>query len=397
MAILQDELRSTFRHHPSKSNLRGQEDHTGVHWEMEPVVTAHRSIKYFNQKRQEDILVPIHATPAIIADIGLVVASDEGLLRFMAPKLDRIYWERQLYCTVYASLVVDPLRKRVIVATTKGRVISFNLKGQIEWQTDLEGPIFATPAICPAYDLLSVAAFGNHGYGLSLENGEIQYSISLPAPWHAPYQSLPSARNPYSSPAVTSSGKTIFCSGNHVLCVGPTGLLIWEKELGAEIKSSPVIHKESNQVAVAAVNGSLVFLDLTNGDQTRVHRLDEKITSSGAVSGAHLAIGTSRGKVHCFHFHSHELLWTKDFGGPFDYTSFTLTPNGDFVATNWEGNISCLSAADGRFLWETSQVLGLDDHEPELNITPILGGDGRMYGASYRGDLYQFSFNSHGK
>ena len=388
---------STFRHQPEKSILRGGKEFPEYNWKAEPVVTRHRIFKYFNEQRQEDILVPIHASPAIIADIGLVVASDDGYLRFLDPPLERAYWELQLFANVYASLVVDQMRKRVIVATTKGIVAAFNLKGQIEWQVNLERPVFATPAICAEFDLLSVAAFENMGFGLSLETGEVRFAASLPAPWHASLPSLPAFRNPYASPAMTASGDTVFCSGNHVVSLDRQGEVNWQVDLGAEIKSSPVVHLGQGKVAVATVRGDLVFLGLEDGQEYARHRLDDKVTASGAVSGDHLVIGTARGKVHCFHFATHEQVWTRNFGGPFDYTSFTLSPAGDFVATNTDGNAMGIAASDGSFLWETSQVLGLDDHEPGMNITPVLSQDGRMYCASYRGDLYQFTFIEHGK
>ncbi len=79
-------------------------------------------------------------------------------------------------------------------------------------------------------------------------------------------------------------------------------------------------------------------------------------------------------------------------GGPRDHTSVTILPDGGFAAITNAGNVVCLDPADGSFRWESSQILGLPDHEPPMHITPVASVDGRMYCASYEGDLYQFTF-----
>jgi hypothetical protein len=69
-----------------------------------------------------------------------------------------------------------------------------------------------------------------------------------------------------------------------------------------------------------------------------------------------------------------------------------VLPNGDFIAVNGRGNIVCLGRDTGTFQWESSQVLGLPDHEPSMDITPVAAPDGNLYCASYDGDVYRFFF-----
>jgi hypothetical protein len=83
-------------------------------------------------------------------------------------------------------------------------------------------------------------------------------------------------------------------------------------------------------------------------------------------------------------------------GATRSYTSFSVLPSGDFVAVAEQGDAVCLGREDGAFRWQTSQVLGLPEHEPAMDVTPIAAADGRMYGASYEGDVYTFLFRPTG-
>jgi len=67
-------------------------------------------------------------------------------------------------------------------------------------------------------------------------------------------------------------------------------------------------------------------------------------------------------------------------------------PDGNLIATSSRGNIIGRRRDDGGFLWETSQRLGLPDHDPAMDITPMAGPDGSMYCGSYSGVIYHFRF-----
>jgi outer membrane protein assembly factor BamB len=352
-------------------------------WRREPAVTGHFRI------RQAGKPVPVHASAAVAGDVGVLFAAGDGVLRFFDLCLERIFWEQNFYADIYAGLVVDGARMTVIVATTGGRVTAFDLKGRPVWDVELGCPVFATPAIAETADLLVVAAFGHRAFGLSLANGELRFETALPPPWYTAVAGLAGTRSPYASPATTDDGETAVCAGAHVLRLRPDGTIRWSCDVGADIKASPILSPDFSWLAVACVDGSVHMLD---GDGTTLWRrfLGAKITASGAATAGGVLAGTSDSAVHCLDPATGGELWRSPFGAPFDHTAATLTPAGDVLATAASGNMVCLDATDGRFLWETSQVLGLADHDPQMHVTPVATQRGALFCASWHGDLYRF-------
>jgi len=384
---------SAFRHMPQKSALAPQKVPAAIRWRKEPAVTGYRQLTYHNRTLDRAIPVPISASPAVIRDIGVVVASDDGHVRLFGTGLDKFYWERRMPASIYASLVVDPASERVIVAATSGDVAAFDLRGRLVWSRALGTPVFATPALHSGLRRVVIATFEHKAFGLDLDDGELTFARDLPQPWHTSRGGKAAYRNPYASPAFTGRGTSLVCSADSVLCLDPSGRTLWQTELSAEIKASPVVADHLGVVAVATVAGQCHLLDLADGVQRGAVRLDAKVTSSGACSGDVLALGTSSGAVFGIDLRTARMLWRDGFGAPRSYTSFTLSPAGDFIATAESGNAICRDRETGAFLWESTQVMGLPDHETPMDITPVLGAAGRMYGAAYTGDLYEFSFD----
>jgi outer membrane protein assembly factor BamB len=382
---------STFRHDPVKSLLGICDDKRRFSWRTEPAVTRLKKFRFENMKLGKLIDVPISATPAVVEGVGVIVASDDGFVRFLKHDLSKAFWQRRLSASIYASLVFDPLAKRIIACDTSGLVCAIDLRGNLCWSQNLRHPLFATPAINTACDSLTIAAFGNLAFSLSLYSGEIQYQADLPSPWYANVDSPVAHRNPYASPAATPSG-AVFCSGSEVIMFSANGSKIWHATFDADIKSSPVVLPEEGQVVVTDVAGRCRFLSLRTGEALDVIPLGAKLVASGAFSKGLVALGAATGRVWGIDCSTHKIVWSSDFGAPNEYGSVTLTPLGDFVATTVTGNCVCLAADDGSFLWETSQVMGLPDQGTRMDITPIIDRVGRMYGAAYDGSLFQFSF-----
>jgi outer membrane protein assembly factor BamB len=382
---------SDFRHSPARSvlSLRAA---PAVDWTREPAVCGYRRLTYHNGRLKRDIPVPVSATPAVVSGVGVVVASDDGYVRFLDQSLAKEFWQHRLDSSVYASLVVDPARRHVIVAATSGVVVCFDLRGTLMWRTDLATPVYATPAVMVRRGLLAVAAFRSRYFALDLATGAVKVDRPVPEPWHLKRGSVAAYRDPYASPAVTDEDTVIVCCAEHVLCLAPDGTDLWQREVGHAIKVSPAVLHDRGEVAVLPADGVCRFLDIVTGQEHGSLRLGAKITASPAVSGDILAIGAQDGRVFGLDVNTRRLAWTSSQGAPRSYTSMTVLPDGSFIATAERGNVIRLDRTDGAFGWESSQVLGLVDHEPAMDITPVAAPDGTMYCASYGGDLYQFAF-----
>jgi outer membrane protein assembly factor BamB len=385
-------VRSAFRHDPRKAVLTLIENASAVRWHTEPTVCGHQRLRHRIKGSNNTIEVPVVATPAVVAGEGVVFASYDGWVRYYTPDLQMVRWEHRLDGPVYASLVLDTRRKTVIATTTNGTLTCFSLDGVVMWSTAVEAPIYATPAVADELDILGVAAFGSRGLGVHLASGKLLYDFRLPRPWHVAVGGLAASRDPYASPAVTPEGAMLFGCAEHVVCLAPDGTERWRFDAGAAVRASPAMIESTGEVAVCTVSGACHFLSATTGVPIASISLGGKITASPAVSGSMLVVGVDDGRVFGLDVSTHTAAWTRPEGTPRDHSSFTVLPTGDLIATTSRGNIQCYRRDDGQFLWETSQLLGLGNHRPEMDITPIASADGCMYGASYTGELYYFRF-----
>jgi outer membrane protein assembly factor BamB len=380
-----------FRHDPQKNTLveGGERD---ADWTSEPAVCAHRRLTYHNRVLGRDIRVPVSATPVAIAGAGVVVASDDGFIRFHDPSLSTVRWERRVRSSIYASLMVDRERRRVIVAATNGTVVAAALDGTVAWTTDTGVPLYATPTRLSHSDVLVLPSFGSRVVALDLASGSRVFDRPVPRPWAAVHGGLAAHRDPYASPAATDHDTVVVAYAEHVLALAADGSLLWQHEIGRAVKASPVVVDATGDVVVCSLDGRVTFLTVRDGAVRGELHLGAQVTASPALSGSTVAVGTHRGDITGINVHRREVEWFSPQGAPRDHTSVTILPDGGFAATTNAGNIVCLDPAYGSFRWESSQILGLPDHEPPMHITPVASVDGRMYCASYEGDLYQFTF-----
>jgi len=382
-----------FRHDPKKAVLvmDGEANHR-ARWLKEPAVCGYRRLSHKSKALHREVPVPVCATPVVVAGVGVIIASYDGRINFYSRSLDKSFWERRLDSPIYASLIVDSRRRTVVAAATSGLVVCFDLRGSFVWSTMLQVPIYATPTVLPASDLLVIAAFHSRCIGLELGTGKRVFDEGLPEPWQSAYGGSASHRDPYASPVATISGNAIVCCAEDVLCFAPDGTMRWRRTVGQSIRASPATLHATEEVAVCTVDGRCIFLDSRTGQGRGEVTLDAKIIASPAVSGDVLVIGTSNDEVFGLNIRKREVIWKRSHGAPRDHSSFTVMPDGNLIATSSRGNIIGRRRDDGGFLWETSQRLGLPDHDPAMDITPMAGPDGSMYCGSYSGVIYHFRF-----
>lgn len=381
-----------FRHDPSKSVLLTEAGSPAFHWDREPAVCGHRTLVHANARLQRDIPVPISATPVIVSGVGVITGSDDGYLRFFDQALGKAFWARRLDRSIYSSPVVDQERRHVVAASTNGLVVCFDLRGRLVWSAVLPTPVFATPAVIPSADLIVFSGFRSRCFGVSLKTGELVFDRAVPEPWHARHGGSAAQRDPYASPVTNAAGNAVVCCAEHVLCFAPDGTELWRREIGHSVKASPVALHATGETVACSVDGRCFFLDDRTGEVRAELPLGAKVIGSPALSGNLLAVGTQDETVTALDIWTREPAWTSSQGAPRSYSSFSVLPNGDFISTNARGNIICLGRQDGGFRWETSQVMGLPEHDPAMDITPVAAPDGSMYGASYSGVLYRFLF-----
>ena len=387
-------LPPAFRHDPAKALLRIEDvPFAPVRWSKEPAVCDFRTLSFTPGNAAGEIPVPICSTPAVLVDLGVIVASYDGHVRLFDRKLERLIWERRLSGGIYASLVFDLSRRTVIAATINGIVACMTLRGAILWRADIGAPVHATPTVVAASDLLIVAAFNSLCKGLNLETGEIVFTTRLQEPWHAAYGSAIAHRDPYATPVALPNGDIVLCCAEEALCLGPDGAVRWRCPIGHSIRASPVALHAWKEIAICSVDGSCTFVDQVDGVVRTSIAIGGKLLASPAVSDGILVVGTTDDCVVALDVQTKTVVWKRTGGAPRDHSSFSTMPDGSFVSTGMRGNVVGLRREDGAFLWETNQQLGLAGVAPAVDITPIVVEDGSMYCGSYSGVLFHYKFD----
>lgn len=382
-----------FRHHPGRSTLyRDGDGGVGVNWHEEPTVVGHRRLIH-RKTSGDEIPVPVCATPAIIGSAGIVLASYDGVVRFLNPTLTKEYWSTQLRASVYAPMVVDPEGPGLLVGCIDGTVARLGLKGGLEWSVPLGVlPIYPAPLVLAEARLLVVATYHGRCFGLDLDNGSVQFDLELPRPWQVAKGGLAAWRDPYASPAAVTDETFVQCCGESTLLIDASGTVRWKYVIAAPVRASPVFIPRTDEVLVVSATGNCQFICTRSGDARWGPALDARVVASPAVSGRIAAIGTTVGEMFGVDVESGLVVWRKAGFTPRDHSSVALLPSGDFVLATERGNAAALRAHDGRFLWESDQRLGLGDQDPRMDLTPLAAPDGHLYCASYSGNVYSFVF-----
>ncbi|MET7746281.1 PQQ-binding-like beta-propeller repeat protein [Streptomyces sp. NPDC005385] len=380
---------AAFRHDPVKSVLPGPA--AQVLWDREPAVCGYRRLSH-RTRAGATVPVPVCSTPVVIGNEGVVVGSYDGRIRRYTPDLADVSWEHRVASPLYASLVVDPMRSTVVSAAVDGTVTCLGIDGGVIWKADVGMPVYATPTLLHDAGLVVLTAFGSQCAGLDLSTGQQVFAVGLPSPWPAALGGSAAFRDPYAGPLALPGGDFVVGCAEHALRVTAAGQQVWQRNFGHSVRASPAFAAPTGEVIVCTVDGRCRFLDAESGHETAVIDCAGKITASPAVSGRIVALGTRHGPALGIDVLRHEIVWSAPGAAPRDHTSFTVLPNGAFAATTASGNVAARTSTEGRFLWETSQLLGLANHDPALDTTPVAAPDGSMYCGSYSGVIYRFRF-----
>ena len=360
---------------------------------LEPQIIKTRKLSYFNKAKQQQIDTPISSCPVFIGN-KLIVASDDGFIRLFDENLDSILWEKRVLGSPYAPLIIHGNYSQVLVTTTNGICASFSLKGELIWEVKLESGILGTPLEI-ANNVIAVTQHNGYLFFLDGKIGTIISSVHLPCSAKWAEGSISLVRDPYSSP-IFGAQNLIIARGSDVFSINPNNFhVVWKAGLGGLQKSTLAYDLKTGLLFATNCNGNLYILDEINGEVLETFSFNEKMISNPAIINGVLVFSSLGGKLHGFDILKRKVLWTRDSVVE-GYTSVVpLNNNSKACFVNNRASLECINSDNGDFLWETSEVLGLPDHDSKINTTPVISNDGLIVSTSYSGYICLYAFGEY--
>ncbi len=156
-------------------------------------------------------------------------------------------WSDRLEGAVIDTMTAVVTPGAVYIATTKGTVYSYNLKGKRNWKFNAGAGVFETPLL--VNNRLLVSASDGKLYSLLAQSGREQWAVDLGAKFRLAYhRGTLYAVSYYGSVTALEMEK---------------GTEIWKKDLADTYITAPIVAE--NRMVVAGLKGAVTWLNLDNG------------------------------------------------------------------------------------------------------------------------------------
>ena len=184
-------------------------------------------------------------------------------------------WSEKLDGAVIDTMTAVVTPAAVYIATTKGTVYSFTLKGSRNWKFNAGAGIFETPML--VNNRLLVSGSDGKLYSLAAQTGREQWTVDIGAKFRLAYQrGTLYAVSYYGAVSALEMEK---------------GAELWKKELADTFITSPLVFE--NRMVVAGLKGAVTWLNLDNGSVIAKKALGAPVRNSIALSGGVLYISAN--------------------------------------------------------------------------------------------------------
>jgi outer membrane protein assembly factor BamB len=153
------------------------------------------------------------------------------------------------------------------------------------------------------------------------------------------------------------------CDNQHMYCLAPNGNIVWKYKTGMMIWTCPIITNE------LCIFGSLDFhiygVDKHTGTLVFKRNLGAEIKSTPLLYNGFVHVGTTNGQVFCLGRNG-VIKWTQDIGTNI-YSSPVIYKN-NIIYACFDGRITCLDTSSGDPVWECQTYT-------DLCCSPIIVND----------------------
>ena len=178
--------------------------------------------------------------------------------------------------------------------------------------------------------------------------------------------------------------------------------VLWHKQTGGAVRSSPVI--AGGIVVIGSADGNLYALDADTGHEKWRFSADSAVMSTAAIASGRVFFSSRAGTFYAVKFEDGKLLWKTSFRPdaprafeqetgerPASYevdllSSSAAVFNDTVVVGGGDGFLHALNARSGRPLWKFRT-------EGRIRSSPAIS-EGIVYVGSYDGSVYAIAFGS---
>jgi eukaryotic-like serine/threonine-protein kinase len=197
-----------------------------------------------------------------------------------------IIWTFNTGDSIWSSPATN--NKEIFIGSDDFYLYSFNLDGNLNWKTRLEGKIRATPSLMKISNSLFIGTHNGIMYCLDQSNGSIKWKHEIGSPI-------------LSSVAISKDHIFFGCSDKRVYSLNSTnGLINWKYETEGKIWSSPVITQNEGILYVGSLDSHIYGLEIKTGRLNWKFPTMDAIESSPCIVNDMLFISSKDGLLYCF-------------------------------------------------------------------------------------------------
>ena len=318
-------------------------------------------------------------SPGIIGEDVFAASSDGSLAKFNL-KTGKAIW--QINTGEKLSGGVGVGINEIIVGTSTGLLVAYDLNAKLLWKTRLSSQILSAPTIHEGQVIVRTG--DNLIHGVNVKDGLKKWTFSRVGP----PLSLRSSVGVIASDGVIYAG---FPGGKLAAIREDNGSLLWEVTV-AQPKGVTEIERASDVTSTPVIDGRTIYTVAYQGKISAIDRVDAKILWNRDISsysgihidGARIYVSHTGGAVYSLAIESGKTYWRQ--GELLNRKLTTPLGMGDYVAVgDLEGYIHVLDKETGAFLGRIQL-----DEEPVMRRM-VEFETGKFLAQTRNGGLYAIS------
>jgi len=318
-------------------------------------------------------------SPGIIGEDVFAASSDGSLAKFNL-KTGKAIW--QINTGEKLSGGVGVGINEIIVGTSTGLLVAYDLNAKLLWKTRLSSQILSAPTIHEGQVIVRTG--DNLIHGVNVKDGLKKWTFSRVGP----PLSLRSSVGVIASDGVIYAG---FPGGKLAAIREDNGSLLWEVTV-AQPKGVTEIERASDVTSTPVIDGMTIYTVAYQGKISAIDRVDAKILWNRDISsysgihidGARIYVSHTGGAVYSLAIESGKTYWRQ--GELLNRKLTTPLGMGDYVAVgDLEGYIHVLDKETGAFLGRIQL-----DEEPVMRRM-VEFETGKFLAQTRNGGLYAIS------